>query len=157
VLDVDDVTFSVVDVTSQPARWAMTQYFDELSRRFTNGFDAAAAFDDAAVGFRQPDGMFVVALVDAAVVGCGAIQFVDGTTAEIKRMWVDSAHRGIGLGRRLLGHLEELIRDSGRSKVVLDTNDTLTEAIAMYGRLGYVPIERYNDNPYADRWFAKSL
>jgi hypothetical protein len=27
----------------------------------------------------------------------------------------------------------------------------------MYGRLGYIPIDRYNDNPYADRWFEKSL
>ena len=91
------------------------------------------------------------------VVGCGAIQFVDASTAEIKRMWVDPSRRGIGLGRRLLGHLEAEVRSSGRSRVVLDTNDALTEAITMYGRLGYVAIERYNDNPYADRWFEKSL
>jgi len=91
------------------------------------------------------------------VVGCGAIQYVDASTAEIKRMWVDPKRRGIGLGRRLLQHLEAEIRGAGRSRVVLDTNDSLTEAIAMYGRLGYLPIERYNDNPYADRWFEKSL
>ena len=27
----------------------------------------------------------------------------------------------------------------------------------MYGRAGYGPIERYNDNPYAEAWFAKRL
>ena len=31
------------------------------------------------------------------------------------------------------------------------------EAVAMYDRAGYHPIERYNDNPYAQRWFAKAL
>ncbi|HZX53645.1 MAG TPA: GNAT family N-acetyltransferase [Ilumatobacteraceae bacterium] len=152
-----EVTFSVVDVTSERAQWAMSQYFDELDRRFAGGFDADAALDDAAVGFRPPNGLFVIALDGDAVVGCAAIQYLDPTTAEIKRMWVDSARRGVGLGTRLLGNLEAHIRGSGRLRVVLDTNDSLTEAIAMYGRLGYVPIERYNDNPYADRWFEKPL
>jgi hypothetical protein len=41
--------------------------------------------------------------------------------------------------------------------VVLDTNETLTEAISMYERAGYRPIERYNDNPDAQHWFAKDL
>jgi hypothetical protein len=45
----------------------------------------------------------------------------------------------------------------GRAGVVLDTNATLREAIAMYERSGYHAIERYNDNPYAQRWFAKDL
>jgi hypothetical protein len=27
----------------------------------------------------------------------------------------------------------------------------------MYERAGYRHIERYNDNPYAQRWFAKRL
>ena len=39
----------------------------------------------------------------------------------------------------------------------LDTNGTLVEAIAMYERAGYHHIERYNDNPYAQAWFEKSL
>jgi hypothetical protein len=27
----------------------------------------------------------------------------------------------------------------------------------MYERAGYTRIERYNDNPYAEAWFAKAL
>jgi len=41
--------------------------------------------------------------------------------------------------------------------VRLDTNATLDEAIAMYLAAGYLPIERYNDNPFAQRWFEKRL
>ena len=47
--------------------------------------------------------------------------------------------------------------DLGHTTVRLDTNGTLTEAIAMYERAGYRHIERYNDNPYAQAWFEKEL
>ena len=40
---------------------------------------------------------------------------------------------------------------------MLDTNRTLTEAVALYARAGYTEIERYNDNPYAEAWFEKAL
>jgi len=153
----DEVTFTVVDVTSERAHWAMGQYFDELSRRFPHGFDAEGAFDDAPITLNPPHGLFVLASAGDDVVACGGIQFLDQETAEIKRMWVDPMRRGVGVGRRLLHQLETEVRDSGRARVILDTNDALTEAIAMYGRLGYTPIERYNDNPYATRWFEKSV
>ena len=68
-----------------------------------------------------------------------------------------SVPRGCGLGVRLLAELEEAAHRLGYRGVYLDTNGSLTEAIAMYGRAGYRPIERYNDNPYAQAWFAKRL
>jgi len=72
-------------------------------------------------------------------------------------MWVDGAWRGCGLGGRMLSALEDAARDLGYRTVHLDTNATLTEAIAMYEHAGYRRIERYNDNPYAQAWFAKRL
>ena len=72
-------------------------------------------------------------------------------------MWVHPDWRGAGLGSRLLRHLEALCAGLGHDRVVLDTNGTLDEAIAMYERAGYNPIERYNDNPYAQAWFVKAL
>jgi ribosomal protein S18 acetylase RimI-like enzyme len=53
--------------------------------------------------------------------------------------------------------LEDRAAELGYREVYLDTNGSLTEAIAMYERAGYRSIERYNDNPYAQRWFAKRL
>ncbi|WP_231122994.1 GNAT family N-acetyltransferase [Nocardioides sambongensis] len=70
-------------------------------------------------------------------------------------MWVDGDWRGAGLGARMLRHLEALAWERGSDRVVLDTNGTLGEAIALYERSGYRPIERYNDNPYAEAFFAK--
>ena len=77
--------------------------------------------------------------------------------AEIKRLWVASSVRGLGLGRRLLVTLEQRAAQAGTRIVRLDTNRVLSEAIAMYRADGYREIERFNDNPYAHHWFEKEL
>lgn len=156
--DSADVTFDVVDPRSVEARSAIDQYFVELDARFATGFDpgpgGAAADADT---LRAPTGVFVLARSADGTVGCGGLITIDRTTAEIKRMWVHSGRRGEGLGKRLLAHLEGVAAQLGHRRVVLDTNESLAEAIAMYTRSGYHPIERYNDNPYAHHWFAKDL
>ena len=57
----------------------------------------------------------------------------------------------------MLRHLEQVARRLGHTRAVLDTNGALGEAIALYERSGYVRIARYNDNPYAEAFFAKDL
>jgi GNAT superfamily N-acetyltransferase len=153
-----DVTFDVIDPRSPEARSVIDRYFAELDARFRAGFDpgpgGAAADADT---MRGPTGAFVVAHEAGQAIGCGGVIRVDDGTAEIKRMWISPDHRGRGLGRRLLAHLETVAAGLGHHRVVLDTNESLGEAIAMYGRSGYRAIERYNDNPYAHHWFAKEL
>ncbi len=135
----------------------MAQYFDELDRRFTTGFDPGDALTTGAALMAAPGGAFVIGRAGESRVACGGIQRIDAQTAEIKRMWVNPGWRGQGLGRRMLAELEYRVTRLGYPRVVLDTNSTLTEAITMYERAGYRSIERYNDNPYAMRWFAKDL
>ncbi|MBI5089575.1 MAG: GNAT family N-acetyltransferase [Actinobacteria bacterium] len=150
-------TFSIVGAASDGARWALAQYFAELESRFAGGFDTAAALAEATTDYDPPLGLFVIAELEGDIVGCGAIRWVDEATGEIKRMWVDVKRRGIGLGTDLLAHLERIVLASGRTTAVLDTNETLTEAIELYRRAGYAPVDRYNDNPYAHLWFSKQL
>jgi DNA-binding MarR family transcriptional regulator/GNAT superfamily N-acetyltransferase len=150
--------FDVVAASHPDAVWAMTEYFAELDRRFPSGFDPGAALTaDVEAYSTDAGGAFVLARSDGDVVGCGAVMRLDRRTAEIKRMWVHTEWRSGGVGRRVLATLERLAGDRGYRRVVLDTNSTLTEAIAMYERSGYRPIERYNDNPYACHWFEKPL
>jgi GNAT superfamily N-acetyltransferase len=153
----DEIVFAVVDAGGDSARWAMTQYFAELDERFPRGFDPGAALEEAAVSMNPPNGVFLLALRGDQVAGCGGVQLLDADTAEIKRMWVSPDARGVGLGRRLLARLEDEARRLGCHRVVLDTNGVLLPAIAMYRAAGYADIERYNDNPYAEHWFAKEL
>jgi GNAT superfamily N-acetyltransferase len=157
VIEVAGTVLAVVDARSASARSAMTSYFAELAERFPEGFEPGDALDEAVVLLNPPRGLFVIATVAGDAVGCGGLQFLDPGTAEIKRMWVSPSERGRGLGRRLLARLEDEARHAGRLRIVLDTNDVLTEAINMYRSRGYHSIERYNDNPYARLWFAKEL
>ena len=151
------VSFDAVDPRSSDALFALTEYFDELDRRFPDGFDPGDALTADAPLLRAPAGVLVVAHSDDHPVACGAVMRIADSTGEIKRMWVHPDWRSVGLGQRMLRHLEGQARQLGFSRVVLDTNSTLVEAISMYERSGYKPIERYNDNPYALRWFAKNL
>src|SRR5438067_25689 len=59
-----------------------------------------------ALMFEPPGGAFVVARVEGRPVGCGGVCRFDDTRAELKRMYVDPAARGQGLGRLLLEALE---------------------------------------------------
>jgi GNAT superfamily N-acetyltransferase len=149
--------FVISDPVSPEAKTEMSSYFAELNDRFPTGFDAGDALTADPVVFQAPHGAFVIVRNGAESVGCGGIQRIDATTGEIKRMWIHADSRGIGLGRRLLDHLESLAEQMGYTRVVLDTNATLKVAIAMYESAGYDAIERYNDNPYAQRWFGKDL
>ncbi len=153
----DLTAFRVVDPASAPARIAMTHYFEGLRSVFPQGFDVEAALDAATTAYVEPRGLFVVSGDDSAPASCGALTWLDDERAEVKRMWVDPAHRGQGVASALLRHLEGLALENGRSTVVLDTNGALHAAIAMYDRHGYERIERYNDNPDAELWFAKRL
>ncbi|GAA1726992.1 helix-turn-helix domain-containing GNAT family N-acetyltransferase [Isoptericola hypogeus] len=150
------VTLETVDPASPAALAAVGAYVAELDERFPGGF-AAGDLAEGAERLRPPSGAFVVATSDGEPVACGGVQALDDGAGEIKRMWVHPAWRGAGLGSRLLRHLEGVCRDLGHDVVRLDTNGSLGEALAMYERAGYRPVERYNDNPYAEHFFAKRL
>jgi GNAT superfamily N-acetyltransferase len=134
---------------------AVRRYVAELDARFPGGF---AVVESDLV---DPGGHYLLALDGQRVLGVGGVRALPGIdrapSAEVKRMWVDPSARGTGLGRRLLAALEELAVDLGHRRVLLDTNLVLGEAVALYERAGYERVERYNDNPYAQAFFAKDL
>lgn len=157
LLQVSGARIERVDPASREARWCVGQYFAELAERFEGGFDAGASLplDDGEM--RPPAGAFLVASVDGEPVACGAIKTLSPGVAYLKRMWVSPAVRGLGFGRRMLAALERQAVELGFATVCLETNRTLTEAIEMYRRAGYVEVEPFNDERYAHHWFRKHL
>jgi GNAT superfamily N-acetyltransferase len=143
--------------TSADARRCLAAYFAELAERFEEGFDAGAAGQEIGGEFAPPRGAFFLARLAGEAVGCGGFIAIDAETAEIKRVWTSPAARGLGVARAVLAALEAEARSRGFRRLWLDTNRVLKEAHAMYLKAGYRDIERYNDNPYAHRWFDKTL
>lgn len=142
---------------SPEAAFAARAYYGELGARLQDGFDpgVGGAIRDAAI--TPPAGLLLVATLREETVGCAALTFQGDGFAEVKRVWAAPSVRGLGLGRRLMAELEERARAAGVRTLRLDTNGDLTEAIALYRSLGYREIPSYNDNPYAQHWFAKDL
>jgi DNA-binding MarR family transcriptional regulator/GNAT superfamily N-acetyltransferase len=149
-----------VDVESPrgtAGRWCLTQYYAELRHRFDAGFDPATSSLPDAGEMAPPSGLFLIARLRGKPVGCGGLILPETAPAEIKRMWVAPAVRGLGLGRRLLSELERRAKQSGAPATRLDTNRNLTEAISMYRSSGYEEIPDFNGEPYAHHWFEKQL
>src|SRR3954452_3202281 len=122
------VVVEEIDPAPPDARHCLTEYFAELDRRFATGFDPARSRLPDPKEMRSPAGVFLVARLRQEPVGCGGLKFHDDSPTEIKRMWVDPAARGLGLGRRMLDELERRAAARGDRKVRLDTNSALTEA-----------------------------
>jgi DNA-binding MarR family transcriptional regulator/GNAT superfamily N-acetyltransferase len=151
------VEVNACDPRHRHARFCMTEYFAELARRFDAGFDPARSISADHRELTPPAGLLLVATLHSEPVGCGALKFHDGEPAEIKRMWVTSTVRGLGLGRRLLAELEAAAEANGARTVRLETNRALGEAIALYRSAGYREVDAFNDEPYAHHWFEKTL
>jgi len=131
-------------------RAAQAAYLAEIGRRFGRPLDPWNQ------GPLTPARSLLV--VDGGrPVGCGALRDLAPGMGEIKRMWLHPDARGLGLGMRLLAALESAGRHAGHREIRLDTNECLHEAIALYEAAGYRRVARYNDNPDATRFYAKSL
>jgi DNA-binding MarR family transcriptional regulator/GNAT superfamily N-acetyltransferase len=151
------VQVSVRDPRHPEARACLQAYFAELAGRFDGGFDPAQSISADDAELTPPAGLLLVATLHSAPVGCAAVKFHRAAPAEIKRMWVAPAVRGLGLGRRLLAGLEAHAAGRGVRTVRLETNRALDEAISLYRTAGYQEVAAFNDEQYADHWFEKSL
>jgi len=79
------------------------------------------------------------------------------STCELKRMYVLSNFRRLGLGQKLLDIAIDFAKNIGYSRMVLDSSRTLHAARALYLKNGFVDILRYNDNYRADVFMERKL
>ncbi len=147
-----------VDPELPDAQRCLRAYVAELNRRAPQrAFDPSKGSTAEPHEVRPPNGAFVVAYLRGEAIGCGAVKHRPGNVTDIKRMWIAESARGLGLGRRLLEYLEGLAREHGSYEAHLETSDVLSEAIILYRSAGYTEVPPFNDEPFADRWFAKPL
>jgi putative acetyltransferase len=110
--------------------------------------------------YAAPRGALLVASVDGALAGCCALRPLDTAdypnAAEMKRLYVRKAFRGLGLGRRLAEAILDAARQGGYSSVLLDTLDDMEAARALYEELGFEEIPPYYHNPIAGAHYLKA-
>jgi putative acetyltransferase len=86
---------------------------------------------------------FWVVEAEGRVGGCVGVSL--GETAELKKLYLDAALRGKGLGRELIALVEETARASGARRIELWSDTRFTTAHAVYERCGYTKTGRTRD------------
>jgi putative acetyltransferase len=81
--------------------------------------------------------VFLAAMRGEEMIGCGGICRLEQGVAEIRRMYVAPSARGLGVGRMLLGSLEDEARALGYRALRLETGRLQREAIGLYESAGY--------------------
>ncbi len=100
--------------------------------------------------YARPSGRLLLASVDDAAAGCGAIRQLEPSVCEMKRLFVKTEFRGCGLGRKLAEKLISNAREMGYSTMRLDTvAEKMGNAVRLYEALGFREIPAYYPNARA--------
>ena len=86
------------------------------------------------------------------LIGCGALQELSATHGEVKSMHTLCAHRGAGLGRKMLNHLLDVAKDRGYTRLSLETGsmDGFKPSRTLYRSVGFEicpPFGNYVEDP----------
>ena len=120
-------------------------------------------FDDELLNlpgeYAEPRGALLLAQVNGEIAGCCALRPLDGCdysiAAEMKRLYVRPAFRGLGLGRQLADAILDAARHAGYACVLLDTLDDMEAARALYEDLGFEEVPPFYHNPHAGAHYLK--
>ncbi len=100
------------------------------------------------------NGIFIVARLEGRPVGCGALRCIQDPelirelgprVGELKRMYVARDLRGKGIGRALLQRLEAEALKLGVDRLVLETGNRSSQALALYRSAGFIAIPAYGE------------
>lgn len=108
----------------------------------------------------QPDlTLFVARDASGATLGMGALKRHANGVGEVKRMFVKPEARGLGVGGAILARIEDLARQEGVTRIVLETGSNFDAAKRVYERGGFATCEPVLDYPPSawTAFYAKSL
>lgn len=131
------VTVITASPYSAPARLLMDHLWEELDRRYGPFPESRFAPEQ----IDKPGLLFVIAKADGKPVGCGAVLPLSDGVGEIKRMWVEPEVRRQGVAQAILYGLESMAQEKGYHTLRLETGIRQPEAIALYTRWGYAPMD----------------
>jgi len=124
-------------------------------------FGVGAATDQQLHGlpasYREAGGRFWVAVEGEQLLGtCGVFPVAEGDL-EVRKMYLDGAARGRGIGARLLDEAVSFARSVGARRLVLDTVDEMAQAIRFYEAYGFVRDDAQLRGSRCTRGYARLL
>lgn len=138
-----DVTIADESFESEDARRLVSRLDEGLAKLYMPDQRFGPNFKAAQIG--EGRAVYLIARHEGRAVACGAIQLLDPTTAEVKRMYTDEQVRGKGIGRAVLEELESRARAMGVTRLVLETGIHQHAAIALYRHAGFEQVDCWGE------------
>lgn len=107
--------------------------------------------------YESRGGRFWVAARGGALLGTCGVFPLGGGDWELRKMYLRDAARGTGLGRRLLAVAVDHARAAGGQRLVLDTTEQMTRAIAFYEANGFARDDAQVRGSRCSRGYARAL
>jgi carbonic anhydrase len=98
--------------------------------------------DELPGNYVSPDGALLVAEIDRALVGCAALEKIDNSKCEMKRVWVRDKYRGFNIGVSLINLLIDRAKEFGYKKMYLETIPKSKKALEIYASIGFRKIAK---------------
>lgn len=128
---------------------AVAQLIDALTVELADGgYSDEETFGYSADQLEASGVHLVGARADGDLVGIGGVELQDDGFAELKRFYVDPAHRGRGVADGVISALVEHARERGATTLRLETGDQQQAAMRFYARHGFAVVPRFG--PYVD-------
>jgi ribosomal protein S18 acetylase RimI-like enzyme len=106
--------------------------------------------------YGPPRGVLLLAEMEGGCAGCVGVRPIDAAICELKRLYVRSGYRGMGLGRSLTVAALQSARDLGYTRIRLDTLPEMQAAQRLYEDLGFRDIPAYYGEPVAGQRFMEA-
>ncbi len=97
--------------------------------------------------FLLTGGAVLLACRGEEILGTSALKPMGNDAYELCKMGVNEAARGLGIGGLIGEAAIQKARELGAKRVYLETNSSLTPAITLYAKLGFIRLENFT-SPY---------
>ena len=116
----------------------------QLIRKILPAFDPAYSgdggendLDNLQETYYKKNGTFLVIVFQGNIIATLGLRPMDDGCAKLRKMYVDPAHRGNGLGELLVNKAVAIAGESCFAKVRLETMTAMASAVKLYHRLGF--------------------
>jgi GNAT superfamily N-acetyltransferase len=140
---------------------ALVALVRDVLAEFDLEFGTGSPTDDALLSlpasYDDHGGALWVAEHHGRIIGsCGVFPVAEGTY-ELRKMYLHADSRGLGVGKHLLERAVAWVREQGGRRIVLDTTEQMTRAIAFYEAHGFIRDDREIRGTRCTRGYALNL
>ena len=150
-METDEHRHHVRDLFCEYLHWTNSMAMQE----FDVSFDVNTALEQDMAKlyqFAPPEGRLLLGEWERKIVGCACLRKIGEDVGAIKRMYVQPEYRRRGIGRYLLEAIVNEARQSGYSKIRLDSAPFARKAQALYRSLGFRNIEPYAESEAPEQY-----